>query len=418
MMRRVAMVLVFLAVCAVPAHATDGDFVIKDFRFRSGETLPELRIHYLTLGQPARDARGQVSNAVLILHGTGGTGRQFMAQQFASELFGAGALLDTTRTYVILPDGIGHGRSSKPSDGLHMRFPRYDYDDMVAAQHRLLTEHLGVRHLRLLMGTSMGCMHAWIWLETHPEFMDAAMPLACQPVALVGRNRLWRSMLIDAIKSDPEWKDGEYTTQPRAGLRTAVDLLLIAGSSPLYMQKSLANRDSVDRYLQNQLGTRMAALDANDLIYQVEASRTYDPSPGLEKVQAPVLFVNSADDFINPPELGIAEREIPRVKRGRFVLLPITDATRGHGTHTWARVWKHELERLLRETARWRRRSWGTLSLANRARFTGPCRFHRRRHPCPLPASPCRTTARSASRATSRSSTARAACSASPAAPR
>src|SRR6185503_17675643 len=222
-------------------------------------------------------------------------------------------------------------------------------DDMVAAQHRLLTEHLGVRHLRLLMGTSMGCMHGWIWLETHPEFMDAAMPLACQPVALVGRNRLWRSMLVDAIKSDPEWKGGEYTTQPQAGLRTAVDLLLLAGSAPLYMQKALATRDSVDRYLQSQLGTRMAALDANDLIYQVEASRTYDPSPGLEKIQAPVLFVNSADDFINPPELGIAEREIQRVKRGRFVLLPITDATRGHGTHTWAKVWKGELERLLRE---------------------------------------------------------------------
>ncbi|HKQ59361.1 MAG TPA: alpha/beta fold hydrolase [Candidatus Eisenbacteria bacterium] len=352
MMRRVALVLVCLAVCAAPAHATDGDYVIKDFRFRTGEALPELRIHYLTLGQPVRDARGQVSNAVLILHGTGGTGRQFMSQQFASELFGVGALLDTTRTYVILPDGIGHGRSSKPSDGLHMRFPRYDYDDMVAAQHRLLTEHLGVRHLRLLMGTSMGCMHAWVWLETYPDFADAAMPLACQPVALVGRNRLWRSMLVDAIKSDPEWKDGEYTTQPRAGLRTAVDLLVLAGSAPLYMQKALAARDSVDRYLQSQLGTRMAALDANDLIYQVEASRTYDPSPGLEKVQAPVLFVNSADDFINPPELGIAEREIQRVKRGRFVLLPITDATRGHGTHTWAKVWKSELERLLRETAK------------------------------------------------------------------
>jgi homoserine O-acetyltransferase len=345
------LMLILLLAAPRPARAIEGDFVVRDFHFRSGETLPELRIHYLTLGQPARDARGQVSNAVLILHGTGGTGRQFMAPQFANELFGAGALLDTTRCYIILPDGIGHGRSSKPSDGLHMHFPRYDYDDMVGAQHQLLTEHLGVAHLRLLMGTSMGGMHSWVWGETYPGFMDALMPLACQPVAIVGRNRLWRSMLIDAIRNDPEWKGGDYTSEPRSGLRAAIDFLLLAGSAPLYMQKSLATRDSVDRYLQNQLGTRMAALDANDLIYQVDASRTYDPSPNLEAIEAPVLFVNSADDFINPPELGIAEREIPRVKHGRFVLLPISDATRGHGTHTWAKVWKSELERFLRETA-------------------------------------------------------------------
>ena len=333
---------------AQPSPAREGDFIVHDFRFGSGETLPELRLHYLTLGRPARDAAGHVANAILILHGTGGSGRQFLAPQFAGVLFGPGALLDTTRYYVVLPDGIGHGRSSKPSDGLHMRFPRYDYDDMVAAQYRLVKEHLGVAHLRLVMGTSMGGMHTWVWGETHPDFMDALMPLACQPVAIVGRNRLWREMVMEAIRDDPEWKGGEYSAQPRAGLRTALDLLLIAGSAPVQMQKNLATRDSADRYLRNYVATRMSTTDANDLLYQVDASRNYDPSPRLETIQAPVMFVNSADDFINPPELGIAERVIARVKRGRFVLLPVSDQTRGHGTHTWAAVWQQYLAELLK----------------------------------------------------------------------
>lgn len=347
-----ALGLALLVAGPAPVRAAEGDYIVRDFRFRSGESLLELRLHYVTLGRPARDARGEVTNGILILHGTGGSGRQFLAPQFAGVLFGAGAPLDTTRFYLILPDGIGHGRSSKPSDTLRTRFPRYTYDDMVAAHHRLLTEHLGVQHLRLVMGTSMGGMQTWVWSETYPDFMDALMPLACQPVAIVGRNRLWRTMLMDAIRSDPDWQGGAYTSQPRAGLRTAIDLLLVAGSAPLQMQKNLASRDSADRYLQSQLGTRMATLDANDLLYQVDASRDYDPSPGLESIKAPVMFVNSADDFINPPELGIAEREIRRVKRGRFVLLPISDQTRGHGTHTWGALWKPYLEQLLRETAR------------------------------------------------------------------
>ena len=340
-----------LAASAPMAAAVEGDYVARDFHFTSGDTLGALRLHYLTLGQPIRDAHGRVTNGILILHGTGGTGRQFMAPQFAGVLFGAGALLDTTRYYVILPDGIGHGRSSKPSDGLHMRFPRYDYDDMVTAHYRLLTEHLGVSHLRLVMGTSMGGMHSWVWGEKYPDFMDALMPLACQPVAIVGRNRLWRDMIADAIRSDPEWKSGDYTSEPRAGLRTAVDLLIIAGSAPIFMQNTMNTRDSVDRYLARQLDTRMANTDANDLLYQLDASRNYDPSPNLELIRAPVMFVNSGDDFINPPELAIAEREIQRVKRGTFVLIPAGPQTRGHGTHTWAALWKDRLEALLAESA-------------------------------------------------------------------
>jgi homoserine O-acetyltransferase len=298
-----------------------------------------------------RNAAGRVSNAVLVLHGTSGSGRQFLATQFAGVLYGSGAPLDTTRYYVILPDGIGHGQSSKPSDGLRAKFPHYGYGDMVRAQHRLLTEHLRVDHLRLVMGTSMGGMHTWVWGETHPEFMDALMPLACQPVAIVGRNRVWRKMLMDAIREDPEWKGGDYTEQPRAGLRTAVDLLLIAGSAPLFMQSSLATRDSADRWLASTMATRSATLDANDLLYQVDASRDYDPEPKLESIRVPVTFVNSADDFINPPELGIAERTIQRVPRGKFVLIPIDERTRGHGTHTWAELWKQHLVELLRTTA-------------------------------------------------------------------
>jgi homoserine O-acetyltransferase len=332
---------------AAPPATTEGDLVVKNFKFRSGETLPELRLHYTTLGKPVRDAQGRVTNAVLILHGTGGTGHQFLTPIFAGELFGPGQLLDTMRYYIILPDGIGHGKSSKPSDGMHARFPQYDYDDMVAAHYELLSEGLGVTHLRLIFGTSMGCMHSFIWGETYPDFMDALMPMACQPVQIAGRNRIWRKMVMDAIRSDPEWKGGEYSAEPQQGLRTALDFLLIAGSAPLYMQKSLPTRDAADKYLDDYFKSRFAALDANDFLYQVNASRNYDPSPQLEKITAPVMYINSADDFINPPELGIAEREIKKVKNARFVLIPISDETRGHGTHTKAAVWKQYLVELL-----------------------------------------------------------------------
>jgi homoserine O-acetyltransferase len=328
----------------------EGDYVAHDFHFKSGETLPELRLHYRTLGKPARDASGRVTNAVMVLHGTGGSGANFLIPQFAGVLFGAGQLLDASRYFIILPDGIGHGKSSKPSDGMHAHFPQYEYDDMVAAQHELLEKGLGVNHLRLLMGTSMGCMHSWIWLETYPDFTDAAMPLACLPVQVAGRNRMWRRMVIDGIRQDPDWKNGDYTTQPQAGLRIAADIMLIAGSAPLPMQNRFPARDAADSYLEDYVKRDMAEFDANDILYAVNASRNYDPSPLLEKISVPVMYVNSGDDFINPPELGIAERQIKRVKKGQFVLIPASAETHGHGTHTWAAIWQQYLKQLLEES--------------------------------------------------------------------
>ncbi len=329
------------------AKPKEGDYVVPNFRFASGETLPELRLHYTTLGSPHRDAHGRVDNAVLILHGTGGSGHSFLVDRFAGVLFGKGQLLAADRFFVILPDAIGHGESSKPSDGLHARFPQYDYDDMVNAQHLLVTQGLQVDHLRLVIGTSMGCMHSWMWAERYPDFADALMPLACLPVQIAGRNRAWRDLLMDAIRSDPAWLQGEYRSEPASGLRTVAGILLIAGSAPIQMQLALPNRDAADEFVQKYMEREIGVLDANDVLYQFNASRNYDPSADLEKITAPVMWINSADDFINPPELGIAEREIKRVKHGRFVLLPASDQTHGHGTHTWAAVWQQYLKDLL-----------------------------------------------------------------------
>ena len=326
---------------------SEGDYVVHDFHFASGEMLPELRLHYTTLGKPRRDAHGKVANAVLILHGTGGSGRSLLNDHFAGVLFGRGQLLDSTKYYIILPDGIGHGNSSKPSDGLRARFPQYTYADMVAAQHTLLLQGLQVDHLRLVIGTSMGCMHTFLWGETYQDFMDSLMPLACLPVQIAGRNRLWRNLLMDAIRTDPQWLQGEYKSEPIGALRTAAGLLLIAGSAPIAMQLALPNRDAADEFLQKFMQRELGELDANDLLYQVNASRDYDPSPDLEKIAVPLTQINSADDFINPPELGLAEREIKRVKNGRFVLLPASDQTHGHGTHTWAALWQQYLGQLL-----------------------------------------------------------------------
>jgi len=355
-----AMILLAVGGIVVPAIAqgqsaqerpawkvNEGDYVARDFKFRSGESLAELKLHYRTLGTPQRDAQGHVTNAVLILHGTGGSGAQFLSPQFADELYGAGQALDTSKYFVILPDGIGHGKSSKPSDGMHAHFPSYDYDDMVAAHHLLLTKGLGVEHLRLIFGTSMGCMHSFVWGETYAGFMDALMPMACLPVQIAGRNRVWRKMVIDGIREDPEWKGGEYKEEPKAAVRLALDFLIIAGSAPLQMQKSFPTRDAADKFLSDYFGQRPGTFDVNDFLYQVNASRNYDPSAQLEKITAKVMWMNSGDDFINPPGLGIAEREAKRLKNGKFLLIPESEQTHGHGSHTWAILWKKQLAELL-----------------------------------------------------------------------
>jgi homoserine O-acetyltransferase len=357
---RRALALTTLAVCAalavrpLPAQpasgwsqaGTQGDYRVRNFVFRTGDTLPELTLHYTTLGRPQRDSRGVVRNAVLILHGTGGSGRGFLSASYAGELFGPGQLLDSSRYYIILPDGIGHGGSSKPSSGLKAAFPRYGYADMVAAQYRLVTEHLGVNHLRLIMGTSMGCMHGWMWGYSHPTFMDGLAPFACVPTQIAGRNRMIRTMAMDAIRADPAWNGGNYTSQP-PGLRAAQMMLYIMSSAPLVQQAQAPTRDQADSVIRAYLDARMRSTDANDFLYQFDASRDYDPSPHLARISAPALFINSADDQVNPPELGLAEALAARMPKTRFILLPIGPETRGHGTHSLPRVWGAYLREFL-----------------------------------------------------------------------
>ncbi len=352
-MKRILIVILLgfsVAHAATRPQPVEGDFIMRDFIFGSGEVLPVLKIHYTTLGSPKRDsATGAVTNAVLIMHGTGGSAKPFLRDTYAGLLFEDGQVLDAARYYIILPDGIGHGGSSKPSDGLHAKFPHYDYDDMVKAVYRTLNEGLRVNHLRLVMGTSMGGMHTWIWGETYPDFMDALMPLASLPVQISGRNRMARRMIIDSIREDPEWKNGEYKTKPR-GLTSAVYTLMMMSSIPLEWQKEGPTRDAADRFFENYVKTRVASTDANDLLYAVEASRNYNPQPKLDRIKARLLAVNSADDQVNPPELGIMEEEIRKVKNAKFVLIPISDQTRGHGTHSLPNLWKKDLAELLRAT--------------------------------------------------------------------
>ena len=338
-MRALIVVAAFAAATARSGSAQrdSGTFQVHDFHFATGETLPDLHLFYRTVGKPRRDAAGVVRNAVLILHGTGGTGAQFFAPSFV-ELYGPGAALDTITTYIILPDDVGHGRSSKPSDGRHARFPRYGYADMVALEYRLVTEGLHLTHLRLVMGTSMGCMHSWLWVERYPDFMDGAVPLACAPTQIAGRNRMMRQMIESDIRDDPAWHGGEYAAQP-PGLAAAQQMLFMMTSSPWQLQRLAPTRDSADAYISRWIAARAAATDANDMLYQFDASRDYDPSADLERITAPVLAINSADDVVNPPELGLMERLLPRVKGGRYVLIPISPVTRGHGTHTVAAAW-------------------------------------------------------------------------------
>jgi homoserine O-acetyltransferase/O-succinyltransferase len=352
--------LIIIALIASPNGNTqtshwpvqDGNYIIKDFHFGSGESLAQLKLHYLTLGTPHRDPAGHTDNAVLLLHGTGGDAHSLLNPVFSDVLFGPGQALDITRFYIILPDDIGHGESSKPSDGLRMNFPHYDYDDMVASQHSMLVDGLHIDHLRLILGTSMGCMQSFVWGETYPGFSDALAPFACLPVELAGRNRMWRYMAMQMIRNDPAWKNGEYTTEPLEGLRGANGLIIIAGSAPLQMQKNYPTRALAESYVDHTLDGLIARTDANNFLYYVDASRNYNPEPKLSTITAPVLWINSADDFINPPELGIAQKLVTRMPHATFILIPISDATRGHGTHTEAAVWKDYLIAFLKETGK------------------------------------------------------------------
>jgi homoserine O-acetyltransferase/O-succinyltransferase len=348
------LLLLATACCSQAAdhpQATPGDWIIKDFHFASGGSLPEVRIHYRTFGRPKRDAKGIVRNAVLILHGTGGDGESLLSPAFTDELFGPGQPLDASRYYLIIPDNLGHGKSTKPSDGLRARFPRYGYHDMIAAQYRLLTEGLGVNHLRLVMGTSMGGMHTWLWGETHPDFMEALFPLACLPTQIAGRNRVWRKIISEAIRNDPEWREGEYRAEPRS-LKTAAQILFFMGSNPVLRHQEGPTLQKADEVLEREVAARLTRLDANDLLYSVESSYDYDPAPGLEKIRAPLLAINFGDDLINPPELGILEQRIKQVKQGRALVIPMSVETVGHGTHTKAAVWKRHLLEFLQATER------------------------------------------------------------------
>jgi len=329
--------------------AQDGNVTLHNFRFGSGETLPDLRLHYLTLGTPHRNAVGHVDNAILLLHGTGGNAHSLLNPIFSDVLFVPGGILDIQKYFLILPDEIGHGQSSKPSDSLRMRFPAYDYDDMVRADRTML-DQMHVDHLRLIFGTSMGCMQGFVWGETYPDFMDALAPFACLPTEIAGRNRMMRYMAIQDIKLDPAWQNGEYKTEPQDGLRGANEMLLVMGSAPLVMQKAAPTRAQAEQYVDRYLERTMASTDAIDMIYYLNASRNYNPEPRLESIKVPILWINSADDYINPPELGIAEKLVKRIPHARSILLPISDQTRGHGTHTAAAVWKNYLAEFMEAT--------------------------------------------------------------------
>jgi homoserine O-acetyltransferase len=340
----VLLLIAFAAAAADYPAPKEADWIARDFRFHTGEVMPELRLHYVTVGEPSGEP-------VLVLHGTTGSGRSMLSPAFAGELFGPGQPLDASKHFIVLPDAIGAGKSSKPSDGLRAKFPRYNYDDMVAAQYKLVIEGLGLRHLRLVLGNSMGGMHTWMWGVTYPDVMDALVPMASQPTEMSGRNWMMRRLLIDAIRNDPGWNNGDYAEQPRA-LRVANVFFGIAtsGGSQAYY-KMAPTRAQADRLLDERLAAPFTA-DANDSLYQWDASRDYNPAPGLERVRAALLAINSADDERNPPELGIMERELKRIRNGRLFLIPASEDTRGHGTTGMARLWKQQLQELLQTAPR------------------------------------------------------------------
>jgi homoserine O-acetyltransferase len=346
---RVIWILVF-TLTAFPALAAEyptpkeGAWVVRDFRFHTGEVLPELRLHYTTVGAPEGEP-------VLVLHGTAGSAARMLTPNFAGQLFGPGQPLDASRYFIILTDAIGTGKSSKPSDGLRMKFPNYNYDDMVDAQYRLVKEHLGVRHLRLVIGNSMGGMQTWIWAQKYPDFMDIAVPMASLPVEMSGRNWLMRRLIIDSIRNDPEWMNGNYKKQPRSAQFASVFFSIGTSGGNQALYKAAPTREKADQLLNQRLNAPFRA-DANDLLYQWESSRDYNPSPGLERIQATLLAINSADDERNPPELGVMDREIRRVRNGRVLLIPASDQTAGHGTTGQAKFWKKELAELLQSAPR------------------------------------------------------------------
>ena len=314
--------------------------------------MPALRMHYRTLGTPLRNSSGQVTNAVLIMHGTGGTGAQFLSPRFADVLFKSGELLDASKHYIILPDDIGHGGSSKPSDGLRMHFPHYNYHDMVEAEYALVTQGLHVNHLRLVMGTSMGCMHSWMWGEMWPNFMDALMPLACLPAGMAGRNWVWRQMLVDSITADPAWDGGNYASEPQLGLVNAAHLLLMVVSDPHHWRESFPTPKEATTFVHKAIDNVVKHADANDMIYQFLSSRDYDPSAQLGQIKAWVMAVNSADDQVNPVGVDdmVMATEMEKVKHGSYIILPVSDQTHGHGTHTIPAVWDQWLWKLLKES--------------------------------------------------------------------
>jgi homoserine O-acetyltransferase len=366
-MSRIAVAASILSLAASAAEfptPVESDLVVRDFKFTTGESIPELRMHYTTIGKAQKDAAGKTTNAVLIMHGTGGSGRGFLSQTFGGMLFGKGQLLDAEKYFIILTDDIGHGKSSKPSDGLHMKFPHYTYTDMVHGEYRVVTEALGVNHLRLVMGTSMGAMHTWMWGEMYPDFMEALMPLASAPVEIGGRNRMLRKMIMDSITRDPNWNNGEYKG-PLTNMVAAQFALFMMTSSPLQLYKQSPTREQADTAFERRFYGRPVAADApstpatqgqarqtdaNDMLYHYDCSRDYNPQPDLENIKAALYAINSADDQVNPPELGILEREIKRVKRGRYILIPTSDATRGHGTHSLPAIWGNYLAELLKES--------------------------------------------------------------------
>jgi homoserine O-acetyltransferase/O-succinyltransferase len=342
--------LVAAATIAVSVRAADypapkeADWVAKDFRFHTGETLPEVRLHYATVGAPGGEP-------VLILHGTASSHASMLTREFAGELFGPGQPLDASRYFIILPDALGTGKSTRPSDGLRARFPKYNYEDMVLAQYRLVTEGLGIKHLRLVLGNSMGGMQAWIWGEKHPEFMDALVPMACQPVQMLGRNWMMRRLLTQSIRRDPDWNGGDYKTQPRGMQLALVEFGIATSGGSLAYYRDAPTREKADAIVMQRLAQPFRG-DANDVLYQWESSEDYNPEPGLERIQAVLVAINAADDERNPPELGILEREIKRVKNGRYVLIPAGEKTRGHATTGNAALWKEHLVELLKHAPR------------------------------------------------------------------